>query len=79
MAIGRPMPPVKLSCQLREQLATMERSRSIPQALARRARIILLAADGLNNSPVADRLGLSRSTVGKWRQRFLRQGLEGKP
>jgi putative transposase len=77
MAIGRPIPPVKLSSQLREKLQTMERSRSIPQALAQRARIILLAADGLNNSSVAARLGLSRPTVGKWRQRFLRQGLVG--
>ena len=77
MALGRPIPPLTLSAQLREQLKTMERSRSLPQALAQRARIILLAADGLNNSSVAARLGLSRPTVGKWRQRFLRQGLAG--
>jgi putative transposase len=62
---------------VQEQLQAMERSRSVPQALAQRARIILLAADGLNNGSVAARLGLSRSTVGKWRQRFLRQGLVG--
>lgn len=77
MVLGRPLPPVKLSSRIREQLQAMERSRSMPQALAQRARIILLAADGLNNSSVAARLGLSRPTVGKWRQRFLRQGLVG--
>ena len=74
MALGRPIPPVNLSSQLREQFQAMERSRSVPQALAQRARIILMAADGLNNSSIAARVGLSRATVGKWRQRFLRQG-----
>jgi putative transposase len=77
MPLGRPIPPVTLDARMREQLQAMSRSRSLSQALAQRARIILLAADGLNNSSVAARLGLSRPTVGKWRQRFLRQGLAG--
>lgn len=77
MPLGRPIPPVTLDAWMREQLQAMSRSRSLSQALAQRARIILLAADGLNNSSVAARLGLSRPTVGKWRQRFLRQGLAG--
>jgi len=62
---------------MREQLQTMTRSRSLAQALAQRAKIILLAADGLNNSTIAMQLGLSRPTVGKWRRRFLSQGLVG--
>jgi putative transposase len=62
---------------MREQLTTMTRSRSLSQALAQRAKIILLAADGLNNSTIAVQLGLSRPTVGKWRRRFLSQGLAG--
>jgi len=75
MPIGRPIPPVIIDAQMREQLTTMNRSRSIPQALARRAKIILLAADGLNNSTIAFQLGLSRPAAGKWRRRFLSQGL----
>jgi putative transposase len=62
---------------MREQLTTMSRARSLSQALAQRAKIILLAADGLNNSTIAVQLGLSRPTVGKWRRRFLSQGLVG--
>ena len=77
MAIGRPIPPVIIDAQMREQLTTMTRSRSLSQALAQRAKIILLAADGLNNSIISSQLGLSRPTVGKWRRRFLSQGLVG--
>lgn len=77
MPLGRPIPPVTLDARMREQLQTMSRSRSLPQALAQRAKVILLAADGLNNSTIAVQLGLSRPTVGKWRRRFLSQGLVG--
>jgi len=36
-----------------------------------------LAADGMTNTDVAQQLGLSKPTVGKWRQRFIEQGLMG--
>lgn len=77
MPLGRPIPAVTIDARMREQLQTMTRSRSLSQALAQRAKIILLAADGLNNSTIAVQLGLSRPTVGKWRRRFLGQGLVG--
>ena len=77
MALGRPIPPVMLSPQLRQELENMVRSRSLPQALAQRARVILLAGDGLNNTTVARKLSISDHTVGKWRRRFLAQGLAG--
>lgn len=77
MPLGRPIPAVTIDARMREQLQTMTRSRSLSQALAQRAKIILLAADGLNNSTIAVQLGLSRPTVGKWRRRFLSQGLVG--
>lgn len=77
MPLGRPIPPVTIDARMREQLTTMSRARSLSQALAQRAKIILLAADGLNNSTIAVQLGLSRPTVGKWRRRFLSQGLVG--
>ena len=50
MPLGRPIPPMVVSPEMREQLHTMSRARSLPQALAKRARIILLAADGLSNT-----------------------------
>jgi putative transposase len=71
------MPVVKLTSQIREQLQAITRSRTLSQAMAQRARIILLAADGLSNGSISQQLHLSRQTVGKWRKRFIRQSLLG--
>jgi len=49
----------------------------MPHPLGHRAKIILLAADGFTNTAIADKLGLSKPTVGLWRRRFLDQGLVG--
>ena len=77
MALGRPIPPVKLTDHVRSQLEIMSNSRSQPYALVRRAKIILMAADGLNNKTIAERVSISGRMVGIWRQRFLDQGLMG--
>ena len=45
-------------------------SRSCPQGLARRAEIILLAFDRLQNGPIAEQLGCERHGVGIWRRRW---------
>ena len=66
------MPPAE-----REELVSITRSRSMPQALATRARIVLLAADGSSNTAIAERLGLSNPTVGIWRKRYRTQRLQG--
>jgi transposase len=52
------------------------RARSQP-ALARRARVVLACADGLDNKTVAKKLRCSLGMVGKWRGRFLQARLEG--
>ena len=75
--MGRPLPPLELSSSDREQLESMTRSRSLPHGLVRRAEMVLLAADGWPNEAVAGAVGVSRVTVGKWRQRFLEGGLPG--
>jgi putative transposase len=77
MAIGRPIPPITLSPELRQELQGMTRAHSLSQALAQRAKIILLADNGLNNTTIARQLHLSNHCVGKWRRRFLAQGLVG--
>jgi len=77
MALGRPIPPVKLTDHARNQLEFMSNSRSLPYALVRRAKIVLMAADGLNNKTIGERISLSGRMVGIWRQRFLDQGLMG--
>jgi transposase len=77
MAVGRPLAPLTLSEAEREELVAITRSRSQPQSLATRARIVLLAADGESNTDIAERLGLSKPTVGIWRKRYLTQQLAG--
>jgi putative transposase len=77
MITGRPKKPITLSKEEREQLNAIENSRSLPHGLVRRARIVLLAADGISNNTIAERVGLSHQTVCQWRQRYLRQGLAG--
>ena len=71
MAIGRPLAPLTLSPSEREELLSITRSRSMPQSLATRARIVLLAADGESNTDIAERLGLSKPTVGKYLWKHL--------
>ena len=50
-----------------------------PHSIAQRARIVLLAADGLSNVEVADKVGCNQATVVKWRKRFIERGLDGLP
>jgi putative transposase len=77
MTLGRPLAPLTLSESEREELLGMMRSRSMPQSLAMRARIVLGAADGESNLEIAERLGLSQPTVGIWRKRYLLQRMAG--
>lgn len=67
-----PQPPVvELSPELRHDLDAFLRRRSLPQQLALRARIVLAAADGSNNSQIARSLDLDVDTVRRWRSRWL--------
>lgn len=47
------------------------------EAMALRARIVLGTAAGRSDAALAEDLGSTRATVGKWRRRFLDQGMEG--
>jgi putative transposase len=77
MGRGRPLKPLEVSSDVREELQSLAGSRTLPAGLVRRAKIILLCADGLENGVVADQVGLSRASIGKWRERFRTQGLMG--
>src|SRR5271167_1024058 len=77
MSLGRPLAPLELSQPEREQLLEWTRRPKTAQALALRARIVLLSAQGRSNTEIARRLHISLPTAGKWRQRFLDQRLDG--
>jgi transposase len=68
---------VVLSDVEREQLEAWTRRRKSAQALALRSRIVLAAAEGLKNTEIAERLGVTRPMVTKWRSRFATDRLDG--
>jgi transposase len=68
---------VVLSEEEREVLERWARRPKSAQALALRCRIVLAAADGELSKEIAARLGCGTQTVGKWRGRFARRGLDG--
>lgn len=77
MRTGRPKTPIVLSPIEHQELTDWTRSHRGQGGLARRARIILLAAGGLTNLDIASRVGVTNSVVGYWRKRFLVQRLMG--
>jgi transposase len=68
---------IELSDQERAQLEGWARRRSSAQALAQRSRIVLLAAEGLKNTEIGERLGVSRNMVMTWRSRFAEHRVDG--
>ena len=68
---------IELSDEEREQLVAWTRRRTSAQALAARSRIVLAAADGLTNTEIAERLGISRKMAATWRARFAEYHLDG--
>ena len=61
----------------RELLESWTRSSAIRAGLAQRARIVLLAAAGVSNTEIAERVGVSRPTVIGWRDRYATSGSGG--
>jgi transposase len=77
MRTGRPKQPLILTEEEQDRLQSLaHRARSQP-LLARRARVVLACAEGLDNTAVAKKLRCSIGMVGKWRSRFLQTRLEG--
>ena len=70
-----PAPPLALTDDAFSALTTWSRSRALPQRLVLRARIVLLASEGVPNRQIALRLGASAPTVQLWRSRFEAGGV----
>lgn len=75
--MGRPARRVSLSPEERASLESVVRRPSSPQRDVLRARIALLAGDGVATGEIARQLGLSLPVVCKWRQRVASHGLQG--
>ncbi|WP_081795258.1 helix-turn-helix domain-containing protein [Nocardioides sp. URHA0020] len=74
---NRPATRLELRPGDQPRLAAMTRSPTVRAGLAQRARILLLAAEGLSNTEIADKVGVSRPTVLVWRQRYVERGIDG--
>lgn len=73
----RVAPQISLSTEEAQTLERLARGRKTSVRLAQRSSIILLAAQGRENREIAQELGVSRETVGRWRGRYAELGLAG--
>ena len=74
---NRPAPELVLREGDLEVLESWLRATTVPAGLARRARIVLLAAQGVANSRIAQAVGVSVPTVVSWRRRYQAGGVRG--
>jgi transposase/transposase-like protein len=75
--MGRPNVVVAVSVAEAEQLRSIARSRSLQHSLVRRARIVLMSAEGVTNQTIAVRCGVSVPTISHWRRCWRERGLAG--
>jgi transposase len=75
--MGRHAQAITLTAAERDELERRVRARSGSQQAALRARIVLLATDGVSNTDIGATVGIVRHTAQHWRNRFLAQRLEG--
>ena len=69
---GPKLPAVEVTVEERAELERLVRRHTAGQQLVERARIVLLASDGLSNSAVARTMDVHIDTVRKWRRRWCR-------
>ena len=68
---------IVLTSEESTQLVTITRKYTSPYCDIIRAKVVLLAAKGLENKQIAERLDLPRQIVAKWRKRFFEERLAG--
>jgi transposase len=73
----RVAPEIVLTDEERAELTRLARSKLTSVRLAQRARIVLLAAQGLQNKDIAVQLGVGRVQVSRWRDRYVQARLDG--
>jgi len=73
--MSKPAAALVVSESQREVLVRLSRSRTAPHRQVQRARVLLLAADGVANARIASEMGVTPMTVRSWRSRFEAEGL----
>ncbi|MCF7733001.1 MAG: helix-turn-helix domain-containing protein [Akkermansiaceae bacterium] len=74
--MARTAPPLALNSDLTDHLQTLLRQGTLEQRVAKRCRVLLLAAEGLGNVEIGTKLDLHRNGVAKIRNRFTKDGLD---
>src|ERR1044071_5333996 len=69
--------PLAITDAERAELQRRVRAHTTPQRAAKRARVVLLAADGLPTRQIAPLVGMNQHTVAQWRRRFAPERLAG--
>ena len=73
----RVAPQIVLTDEERDELMRLVRSKLTSVRLVQRARIVLLAADGMQSKDIAQALGVGRVQVSRWRERYAQSRLSG--
>jgi transposase len=73
---NHPAPPLTMTAEQRAELDMMARSTSRPYREVGHAKALLMAADGVSNTEIAERFGVGRGSVLAWRSRFEADGVE---
>ncbi len=73
----RVAPVIELTRKQRQTLTRLVKGRRTEVRVAMRAKIVLAAARGMENREIAEKLGVTRETVGRWRSRFLEKSVAG--
>ncbi len=73
----RVAPTIQLTREQRKALRRLVNGRRTEVRVVKRAQIVLAAAQGLENQEIAEELGITRETVGRWRSRFAEKSVEG--
>jgi transposase len=69
--------PVQLNSDDDRQLRMLSRRKRVEARVQMRARIVLLAADGMSDKDIAQKLDIDRRVAARWRTRFLAAGVDG--
>jgi transposase len=73
----RMVPALRITIEERRELERRAQGEHVSRRVAQRARIVLLAADGVPNRQIAMLVGLNQNQVGMWRKRYAAHGMAG--